>query len=307
MSIEKLSDCSKTILQRNPFTQICNEVIVHIKDNDAFRVYAFLQSKSQEWRVIKDYVGKICGIGMRKIDYIFSYLKRCNLIRYVNTINEKGKFVKVDIQVLNGLEFDSNISFHSNKEQNIELSTGEITTPALSAGARNRGRGNAQLLNKDITKEREKQKESFQKDQKPISPPVQVQTKKPEPYKPKPLVKKEVSTVDVTKQSTSYNPEQSEPVSSSPEAYEAAMKLRPNFLRPQKYRDAAVKLPTRTDVQSEVAAAEHIGVQGVDDAHGRKSCHTPPLRGTDGFMEIGGSCAYSQAAGLAGGEARCGA
>lgn len=161
MSVEKLSDCSKTVLQKNPFTQICNNVIIHIKDNDAFRVYAYLQSKSQEWKVIKENVKTLCKVGWRKLEYIFSYLCRSKLIRYAQIMDENGKFLRTDIQVLNGLDFDIDEPFEKEKskseskpDQETQLSTESHHAPALSAGARNRGRGNGRLLNKENTKER---------------------------------------------------------------------------------------------------------------------------------------------------------
>ncbi len=160
MSIEKLSDCSKVIRQRNPFTQISNEVILNIKDNDAFRVYAYLQSKTAEWKVIKDDVKKMCGIGDRKMDYIFAYLARSNLIRYVQGKNAQNKFERLDIHVLNGLEFNKDEPFLLNKDKKPELSTENEAAPALSAAAETRTRGNAGLLNKDITKEKETKRET---------------------------------------------------------------------------------------------------------------------------------------------------
>lgn len=161
MSIEKLSDCSRTIIQQNPFTQIANEIILHIKDNDAFRVYCYLQSKSREWRVIREDVRNICKVGQRKCEQILSYLNRAKLIRYVNTKDVEGKFLKVDIQVLNGLEFDKEVNFLPIKQEDTEikkLSTDYKSTPAVSAAAVSVSCGNAYLLNKEITKKRNNEK-----------------------------------------------------------------------------------------------------------------------------------------------------
>lgn len=149
MSIEKLTDNSRSQIQRTPFTQISNEVITHIKDNDAFRVYAYLQSKSQNWNIIKSHLEKVCGIGQRKMKQIFSYLNRANLLRYVRVIDALGKVVKIDIQVLNGTEFLPDVAFHSKDNQKTELSTENQSTGAETARAETHWCGNVALQNKD--------------------------------------------------------------------------------------------------------------------------------------------------------------
>src|SRR5579872_2958479 len=111
MSTEKLSDASKTELEHNPFTQICNAVIEHIKDNDAFRLYAYLAAKSRGWNVVKEWTSKVCGVGERKSKQCWSYLERCGLIEYIAIRNDKGKFLKHDIRVLNGTKFNPDEPF----------------------------------------------------------------------------------------------------------------------------------------------------------------------------------------------------
>lgn len=157
MAIEKLSDSSRTLIEKTPFTQISNEVILNIKDNDSFRVYCYLQSKSQNWKVIKEDVKNICKIGDRKLKQVFSYLNRSNLIQYIQIIDDNGKFIKTDIVVKNGLCFNKNEPFQALKKQNLKLSTEKNPGGAETARAVLRTCGNEGLLNKDLTKKIKKQ------------------------------------------------------------------------------------------------------------------------------------------------------
>jgi len=88
MSIEKLSDLSKVYGEQAPFTQILNDVIEFIKDNDAYRMYSFLISKSRDWVTVKEWTAQKCGVGERKAKQCWAYLERCGLIEYVAVRNE---------------------------------------------------------------------------------------------------------------------------------------------------------------------------------------------------------------------------
>jgi len=150
MSVEKLSDSSKSIIEDFPFVQILNEVTEHIKDNDAFRVWAFSLSKSRDWKVLKEYTQKVCGVGKRKGEQVWSYLRRSGLIEYIRIIDkETGKYIRTDIKILTGTRFNKEIPFI---KPTPALSAGvdkpllQISTPALSAAAEM-----YPLLNKDIT------------------------------------------------------------------------------------------------------------------------------------------------------------
>jgi len=112
VSVEKLSHASQTSLEENPFTQICNTVTEHIKDNDAYRLYCYLSAKSLEWTVIKEWTAKVCGVGQRKAKQCWSYLERAGLIQYMVARDEKGKIIKHDIRVLNGTQFNPDEPFH---------------------------------------------------------------------------------------------------------------------------------------------------------------------------------------------------
>lgn len=111
MSVEKLSDLSRSILEKNPFAQISNEVIEHIKDNDAFRLYAYLSSKSREWKVIKTYAESVCDVGNTKAKKCWSYLARCVLIEYRILKDENNKIIRYDLLVLNGTRFNKDEPF----------------------------------------------------------------------------------------------------------------------------------------------------------------------------------------------------
>jgi hypothetical protein len=121
MSVEKLLDASKTEIEENPYAQICNSVTEYIKDNDAFRLYCYLASKSRNWVVIKDWTNNFCRIGKRKSKQCWSYLERCGLIEYIFIRNDKGKFIKQDIKILNGTKFNPEVPFL--------VSTGAETAP----------------------------------------------------------------------------------------------------------------------------------------------------------------------------------
>lgn len=159
MSVEKLSDTPRILREECPFTQIPNTVIEHIKDNDAFRVYAFLYSKDREWVVVKEWTRETLGISERKARQIWSYLNRCKLIEYRKNRNTDGTLNKPDVVVLNGLKFNPDVLFENPKEKpmNDSSTTGAETAPLDDHWCRNPPSGqsggveNAPLLKKDIT------------------------------------------------------------------------------------------------------------------------------------------------------------
>jgi hypothetical protein len=151
MSVEKfiLSNKSKTISQNIPFTQISNHVINNIKNGDAFLVWCYLLSKSSDWKVIKQNIKNIYGFGDTKIKQIFSYLRRSNLISYVQVHCANGQIAHWDIHVLNGQDFIINQQYRSsNSDDSSNMhTTGSEMNPVANGG----------LLNKElITKQKEK-------------------------------------------------------------------------------------------------------------------------------------------------------
>lgn len=160
MSIEKLSDLSATEVEQNPYTQVCNKVIMNIKSPDAFLVWAYLLSKTKNWKVIKKDIQRQYGFGDTKIKQIFSYLKRSNLIQYVQN-NENGSFGQTDIKVLVGTNFDKNEPYLNKKE--LESTAGLEIDPPVKKTANDRWVNNrtcgfaTPLLNKESTKQRKDQ------------------------------------------------------------------------------------------------------------------------------------------------------
>ncbi len=177
MSIEKLSDSSKIYVERNPYVQILSNIVEYIKDNDAYRLYSYLASKSRDWQVAKKWTAQQCGVGQTKAKKCWSYLERCGLIEYVIHKNEKGKILKYDMRVLNGSRFNRYISFLKKYQaKNCQKPIGIESEPMdETQWSRNPPTGkptpldfSPQLnkdseLNKDIKPNKEK---SFYKDQK---------------------------------------------------------------------------------------------------------------------------------------------
>lgn len=140
-SFDALSLDSKTRRQSTGFTQISNNVINNIKDADAFLVWCYLYSKPSTWKTIKSNIKNVYGFGDAKMAQIFSYLRRANLIEYVQEKCANGKFAQVVIVVLNGLDFDKNQPFKEN-----------APLPPKTAPTVNRTNGNDELINKDNNK-----------------------------------------------------------------------------------------------------------------------------------------------------------
>lgn len=154
MSVEKLSDESELFNEGVPFAQISNDVILHVKNGDAFLVWCYLQSKSKNWKVIKQNIKNIYHFGDRKLKEILSYLNRSNLIKYVQDVGSNGRFGVTDIQVLNGTKFDKNQPFKV--KGLVQAPVGHKTAPPVE-----RTSGNDELLNKDITKQRKRTKDNI--------------------------------------------------------------------------------------------------------------------------------------------------
>lgn len=174
MSIQKMSDISRVEVETNPFTQITNSVILGIKDNDAFRLYCWLASKTRDWNVVKEYAAKECGIGERKAVKCWSYFARSGLIQYAQKIDEDGKFRGTDMIVTLGLNFNEKEPFLAPKK----LSTDQRKTAcAETAGAGTARAEMSVLLNKETrNKEIPKKDKSFC-DQQPEKPKAKAKTK----------------------------------------------------------------------------------------------------------------------------------
>lgn len=101
MAIEKLD--SIKIKQHNiPFTQISTKVIQSIKNAEALAVWVYLSTKPPNWIIQKNEIRKHFGLGENKIDFIFSYLKKANLLAYTRERDEKGKLGPTQVHILCG-------------------------------------------------------------------------------------------------------------------------------------------------------------------------------------------------------------
>lgn len=295
MSIEKLSDLSVIRVEKTPYTQICNQVIDNVKDNDAFRLYVYLSSKSREWVVVKEWTAQKCLTGERKAKQCWSYLERCGLIEYVRVRDSTGKFNKHDMRVLNGSRF--------NPDEPFLKSTGADSAPVAIHWCNNPPSGEttrvgfAPLLKKDITN-----KDFKQKKEKSFSP-LKLENEKKHEW----AQQKESLKSHVTKQSTSYNRERM-----MSEHTEPSPLLREQMEKDKKRRNVQNensapskepnKLLTGTKVQSEMASDLHPCSQGADMDDGRPNPNPPPVRSSHGLLEARSACSYLEEIGLASGD-----
>jgi hypothetical protein len=127
-----------TNIESHPFTMIDNKVINEIDNMEAFTVWVYLLSKSENWDVIRSHVKNRFGIGDAKLESIFAYLNAHNLIEYRRERLPNGRLGKVEIWILNGSRWT--------KEPN---KNGISTTPSKTTGVDNHSHGSGKLLKKD--------------------------------------------------------------------------------------------------------------------------------------------------------------
>lgn len=177
MSIEKLIDSSKIYVERSPYVQILNNIVEHIKDNDAFRLYCYLSSKSRNWQVAKEWTAKQCDVAQRKSKQCWSYLERCGLLEYKINRDDKGRITSHDVVMLNGTRFNPHEPFLKQKEANNSpiSSTGADSAPVdvhrcnYPPTGQSTRVGFAPQLNKDLNEKKDiklNKEKSFYKDQK---------------------------------------------------------------------------------------------------------------------------------------------
>jgi hypothetical protein len=161
MSVQKFNSKSKVSNQVIPYTQVNTSVIQKISNLEAGFVWIYLLSKPADWEIIKEHVKKHYGIGDKKIKTIFSYLKKHNLIDYIQVRTPDGKKIShYDICVLNGEEFIEKPGEKGN------LSPGSLINPARSCASRKAGT----TKNRDL-QSKEKDKKEREATQKKASPP----------------------------------------------------------------------------------------------------------------------------------------
>jgi hypothetical protein len=104
----------------------------------------------------------VYGFGDAKLKKIFSYLKRANLVQYVQRKGSNGQFEPTDVKVLTGSKFDINQPFKS--DLNLNDTGGSKTAPPVSCT-----NGFDELLNKDLTKQVKEQKLSCSSGDEPLT------------------------------------------------------------------------------------------------------------------------------------------
>lgn len=160
MSIEKLTKDSQIIIECSGFTQIANHIILHIKDNDAFRAYCFLLSKPGNWEIVKEWTIKACGISERKGRRIWSYFNRCGLLEYHQRKDKSGKITHWDVRILNGSRFNLDVPFLAKDctdpvDNPISMGLPEANHKAdFAPCGRCTSLENAPQVNKDLNKQR---------------------------------------------------------------------------------------------------------------------------------------------------------
>jgi hypothetical protein len=157
MSVEKLCDKSRVLVEKFPFAQISNNIISGIKDNDAFRLYCYLQSKTSDWEVIKKFAAKECGVAEKKAKNCWAYFNRCGLSKIQVVRDEQGKIIRHDLIILNGTQFNEKEPFiNPIKSRTNVINIHRVKNPP---GGETTRVEKDPLLNKDITKQRKSTKE----------------------------------------------------------------------------------------------------------------------------------------------------
>lgn len=159
MTVEKLN-FESVKSESLPVTIILNSVIQNIKDPTSFAVWAYLYSHSGNWKVIKEHIKNHFKIGNNKLKVIFSYLQRSQLISYERDRKSDGKVSKVDIVILNGMNFDKNEPFIAKKSTGSKIEPvvkyRESTTGSKTRRVVFQTCGSGLLLNKTKTLNKEK-------------------------------------------------------------------------------------------------------------------------------------------------------
>lgn len=288
MSIEKFNPSIRG--ETVPYLQVNRNVVQSIRDPEVLAVWVYLLSLPTDWEVIKNHLQSHFKIGERKLKSIFSSLRQHKLIDYIQHRNSDGKMGKHEIVVLNGSIF-------------TELFT-ENTAGAETARAVNRTSGNADLHIKQNTYKKENIKSFCEK-------PEKAESKKPD-WKDANQKKhswadgnKVAPVADVTKQSTSYDPDKHNSTAkfdpNSP-GYQAFLDANPRIKRAREKREASLKtteLSTGTAVSAEVPSREHPSETRSEHALDGQSYLAPELRNGYRVMAPSSARSYLEKTGLA--------
>lgn len=83
-----------------PYTSISNEVVSTIRNTDALAIWAFLQSKSNDWTVIGTFLMSHFNLGRKRYSDAMRCLKDCGLIEYRIHRDDSGKIIGNKIIVM---------------------------------------------------------------------------------------------------------------------------------------------------------------------------------------------------------------
>jgi len=112
--------------KRNNFTIVSNKIGNNIKNGDAFLLWFYLTSKTDNWKVIKSHLCSHFGWSMKKLNHLFQVLCGHQLAKTYQLKAEKGKFGKYMIEIHDGenfVEFDEKTLVDKSKK------TKKINTP----------------------------------------------------------------------------------------------------------------------------------------------------------------------------------
>lgn len=160
MSIEKL-DFKGMIKERQPFTTFLNNVIQNIHDTDSLSVWVYLVSLPPSWKVDKEHLMTHFKMGERRLENVFAFLRRVNLLQYVQTRDKNNTIRGWSINVLCGDKFDKDGHLKNKKATPQDLQPVDNPTPQVSTPVAFHPDGESAHINTTIsTKEKEKQREA---------------------------------------------------------------------------------------------------------------------------------------------------
>jgi uncharacterized phage protein (TIGR02220 family) len=109
-----------------PYTSISNEVVSTIRNTDALAIWAFLQSKSNDWTVIGTFLMSHFNLGRKRYSDAMRCLKDYGLIEYRINRDDSGKIVGNKIIVM--YEFKSS-PIPTETDMSVNPQSGEPALP----------------------------------------------------------------------------------------------------------------------------------------------------------------------------------
>lgn len=122
MAIEKLN-FDKITKENIPYSFVNNNVVQKIRNLEAGFLWVYLLTLPPSWGINKTHLQKNFGIGIKKLKELLAYLKRHNLIEYIQEKDKSNKFGTLTINVLCGDKFIEQL-----QEKNTTLISGGTET-----------------------------------------------------------------------------------------------------------------------------------------------------------------------------------